>query len=142
MTLAPGRAMGRAMTKILILGLALLPLAACGSQPQSGQDAKQTSAADNRPASFGACSVCHATEAGRNGVGPTLHGVVGRQAGTMPNYTYSPAMKNSAVIWDAVTLDRFIAAPHDVVPGTRMAYPGMRDAAKRAQIVDYLATLK
>ena len=130
------------MTKAMILSLALLPLAACGSQPQSGQSARETAAAENRPASFGSCSVCHSTQAGRNGVGPTLHGIIGRQAGSVANYTYSPAMKNSAVVWDAATLDRFIAAPHDVVPGTRMAYPGMRDAAKRADIVDYLATLK
>lgn len=131
------------MTKATILGLALLALAACGRQEQpSGANEATAAATDSRPASFAVCSVCHSPEAGRNGVGPTLHGVVGRPAGAVANYTYSPAMKASGVTWDAATLDRFIASPHAVVPGTRMAYPGMRDAAKRAEIVDYLATLK
>lgn len=99
-------------------------------------------AAGGRPSSFAICGTCHAVEAGKNGIGPSLFGVVGRAAAAVPGYNYSPAMKSSALVWSEENLDRFIADPRAVIPGTKMAYAGNKDAAKRREIIDYLATLK
>ncbi len=99
--------------------------------------------ANAKPASFAQCAVCHVTEAGKAAtLGPNLFGVVGRVAGTSEGFNYSPAMKDSGLTWDAKQLDSYITTPQKVVPGTRMAFGGVADAAKRKEIVDYLATLK
>ncbi len=92
-------------------------------------------------AAFGACAMCHSDTAGKNGIGPSLFGVVGRQAGTAPGFKYSAAMK-AAGTWTPSSLDAFIASPKTAVPGTTMPFGGIKDAAKRADIVAYLGTLK
>lgn len=90
------------------------------------------------PPAFAACRACHMVDnSGKNGVGPNLHGVVGRVAGAAPGFAYSPALKGSKLRWDAATLDQFIAAPGKKVPGTRMPI-GMADPAKRAAIIAWL----
>src|SRR5690349_23437873 len=68
------------------------------------------------------CVLCHTAEANDNGggQGPNLHGVVGRRAASDPQFTYTPALKNSNLTWDAATLNRFLASPTTVVPGTAM----------------------
>lgn len=103
--------------------------------------AAATAAAATRPASFAQCAVCHKTEPGETGIGPTLAGVFGAKAGHIDGFKYSEAMSESDVTWNQATLDRFLADPKAVVPGTTMAYPGMKDAAKRAEIIAYLKTL-
>jgi len=92
-------------------------------------------------AAFAVCAMCHSDFAGKNNIGPSLFGVVGRTAGTVPGFKYSTAMK-AAGAWTPARLDAFIASPKAVVPGTAMPYAGLKDAAKRADIVAYLATLK
>jgi cytochrome c len=87
------------------------------------------------------CSICHEVVAGKNRVGPSLFGVVGRKAGTVADFHYSDEMKNSGLTWDAATLDRFLAGPRAAVAGTRMAYAGLKDDAKRQDLIAYLATL-
>lgn len=99
-------------------------------------------AAGARPSSFAICGTCHAVEDGKNGIGPSLFGVVGRAAAAVPGYKYSPALESSALVWTEENLDRFILDPRAVIPGTKMAYAGNKDAAKRREIIDYLATLK
>lgn len=114
-------------------------VSACGS---GGQQAAGGTVLAAAPAAFAPCSGCHSVEAGRNLLGPSLHGVAGRKAGTLAGFAYSPAMASSGLTWDAATLDRFVAAPQRAVPGTRMSYGGMADAAQRKAVVEYLATLK
>ena len=113
----------------VIVGL-LPPRAAHAQNAENGQKAFRQ-----------ICSICHEAVAGRNRVGPSLFGVVGRKAGTVADFHYSDEMKNSGLTWDAATLDRFIAAPRAVVPGTRMAYAGLMDDVKRQDLIAYLATL-
>ena len=102
----------------------------------------ETDVGSLRPAVFGACAMCHSEVKDQNRLGPSLHGVVGRRAGTLTGFTFSPAMKASGLTWDEATLDRFIEDPHATAPGTRMSYAGMKDPGKRAEIIRYLATLK
>lgn len=99
--------------------------------------------AQSAPPAFATCAVCHSTTKGApSGMGPNLRGVIGRKAGSLPGFNYSAAMKNSGLKWTPAELDAFLAAPRKKVPGTIMAFPGIGDAAKRKQIIDYLSTLK
>jgi len=88
------------------------------------------------------CAACHAITPGKKGVGPSLAGVSGRKAGSVPGFAYSPAMKKSNLKWDKANLDRFLADPRKTVPGTKMAYAGQKDSAKRSALVQYVLTLK
>lgn len=87
------------------------------------------------------CAACHSTASGRNGVGPSLAGVVSRRAGSMEGFASSPALRTSGIVWDTAQLDRYLAAPARAVPGTRMPL-AVPDATQRAAIIRYLATLK
>ncbi|GAN76258.1 c-type cytochrome [Acidisphaera rubrifaciens] len=87
------------------------------------------------------CSICHSVQKGRNMTGPSLYGVVGRKAGTESGFYYSAGNRNPALVWDAATLERYLANPRSVVPDTTMGYPGLPDAKKRADLIAYLGTL-
>ena len=87
------------------------------------------------------CGVCHSVVADKNVVGPSLFGVVGRKAGTIPGFHYSAANQASGLTFDAATLDRYLTSPATVVPHTIMPYAGLKDAQKRADLIAYLATL-
>ncbi len=93
-------------------------------------------------ATFAACKVCHAVEAGVNKIGPSLSGIVGRSAGTIAGYTYSAANKNSGITWSPEKLFQYLENPQRIVPGTKMTYPGLPDEQKRADVIAYLGTLK
>ena len=85
------------------------------------------------------CRTCHTVEPGDNRLGPSLAGIIGRKAGSLPDYAYSDAMKKGSVVWDEATLDRFIENPDSVVAGNNMKpYSGMTSAEDRAAIVAYL----
>lgn len=87
------------------------------------------------------CSICHSPRPGRNIIGPSLFGVLGRHSGRIPNFHYSQANLHSGLTWDPATLDRYLASPQQVVPGTLMTFPGLRNAQERADVIAYLATL-
>jgi len=92
---------------------------------------------------FTRCAACHTiNKGGVNGLGPNLFGVVGRKAGTKPDFGYSGAMKKAGFAWTPQKLDAYIAHPAAVVPGNRMAFAGIPNAKDRADLIAYLATLK
>ncbi|HTK80316.1 MAG TPA: cytochrome c family protein [Rhizomicrobium sp.] len=97
----------------------------------------------NGKAMFSRCAACHnAVKGGPNMIGPNLHGVVGRKAGTKSGFSYSLAMKNSGITWTNQKLDAYIAHPAQVVPANRMAFAGISDPKQRADLIAYLGTLK
>jgi cytochrome c len=93
------------------------------------------------PGEFAMCRACHSVEPGRNGVGPSLHGIVGEKAGAVPGYAFSAPLKASGIVWNRATLDQWLTSPMKMVPGTKMVL-SVSDPAKRKAIIDYLVTLK
>jgi cytochrome c len=87
------------------------------------------------------CQTCHAVEAGVNKIGPSLAGIVGRAAGTVAGYSYTPANANSGITWSKEKLFQYLEDPQRVIPGTKMAFAGIPDEQKRADVIEYLATL-
>jgi cytochrome c len=90
---------------------------------------------------FAKCAACHAKDK-TIGLGPGLLGVLGRQAGSMPGFRYSRAMKTSNIVWDEKSLDAFVAAPQKALPGTVMPFAGLPDQQERTDLLAYLETLK
>jgi cytochrome c len=88
---------------------------------------------------YQACQACHSID--DNDLGPKHRGVVGRRAGSVADYNYSVALKNSGLTWDPTTLDRWLSNPSALVPGTKM-YFTIADSQTRADIIAYLAQLK
>jgi cytochrome c len=87
------------------------------------------------------CLVCHRVD-GANGLGPSLAGVVGRSAGSVPSFRYSRAMRSAKIVWDEKTLDAYLADPQKVIPGNTMPFAGIPDRKERTEVIDYLKTLK
>ena len=88
------------------------------------------------------CALCHATQPGRNMIGPSLSGIVGRKTGSEAGYSYSVANKNANITWTPGELDKYLQSPRTVIPGTKMPYAGLSDPTKRADLIAYLETLK
>lgn len=150
------------MRKAGVTVFAVLMLAGCGGggsgQPAAGEATSEAampsdsgtvaaplpaaSAGPERPAAFVQCASCHSVEPGKALIGPSLHGAFGSAAGSRPGYPYSPAMKASGLTWTRANLDKFLTAPRQMVPGTKMTFPGLADAAKRKEVIDYLEKLK
>jgi len=108
-------------------GATLAAMTALQGDPTRGQTLYQT------------CTACHSVD--DNDLGPRHRGVVGRRAGSIQDYSYSPALKNSGLTWDEATLDRWLTNPSAMVPGTKMFFK--LDAAQdRADVISYLESLK
>lgn len=91
---------------------------------------------------YARCAACHSVDTPVNRLGPSLLGVVGRKAATVPGYNYSPALKASGLMWTPVQLDAFLAAPRLKVPGNKMGFLGLANAADRANVIAYLGSTK
>lgn len=90
------------------------------------------------PAAFGRCAICHtADKGGEDKLGPNLWGVYGKKAG-QGSFAFSDALRNSGLTLDDATLNAWLENPRALVPGNRMSFPGLKDAAKRQEIIDYL----
>lgn len=84
------------------------------------------------------CQACHSLEPGKNALGPSLAGIVGKKSGEVPNYNYSDAMKAANIVWDAATLDAYLLDPQKVVPHNKMPFPGLKTATERKDVIAYL----
>lgn len=116
----------------ILLSAAVLAAAA----PASAQDASAGAIVFKR------CAICHATDPGKGPkIGPSMGQIVGRKAGAMPGFIYSPAMTKSKITWTAEKLDAFVKQPSALVPGNKMAFGGIPDAKQRADLIAFLKTL-
>ncbi len=106
-----------------------------------GGSAMAQNAAKGQAVFLRTCGLCHAAQPGANRIGPSLYGVVGRKAGTEAGYSYSTAMKSANLVWTPQELDKYLTNPHSQVPGTKMTFPGLPDAAQRQDVIAYLQTL-
>jgi cytochrome c len=117
------------------------PLAATDMSTVDGTSvANFTGNAANGKMLFAQCRTCHVTDAGVNKIGPSLHNIIGRTAGTVPGYTYSAANAGAGFVWTKEKLFQFLEKPQRVIPQTKMIYAGLPDAQKRADLIAYLET--
>lgn len=84
------------------------------------------------------CMSCHVLDEGVNRVGPSLYGIIGREAGTVEGFRYSDANANSSIIWTEEIMFDYLENPREYIPGTFMAFPGLPDAQQRADIIAYI----
>jgi len=121
----------------LLSMLATLLLIAFG--PSHAQDVRQVGRPEAGATVFKKCMACHQIGPdARNSIGPVLNGVVGRPAGQYPGYSYSSANKTSGLTWDEATLTRYLRAPGEVVPGTKMVFFGLKKDRELADVIAYL----
>ena len=117
------------MRTVLIIPLLL----SLGSTIAQAQDAA------NGEKVFAQCRACHQIgPTAKNAVGPILNGLIGRKAGTVEGYNYSPANKNSGITWDEATFSEYIKDPKAKVPGTKMIYAGLKDEQRIKDLLAYL----
>ena len=137
--------------KVLTPALVALTLAACSGEParpdkpeppvvQVADVSQLTGDVEAGRVAFGQCRFCNTVEAGVNRVGPSLHAIVGRPVGTVADYRYSTAMAAVGGVWDEQHLYDFLEKPREVVPGTKMTFPGIKDGQRRADLIAYLKT--
>lgn len=87
---------------------------------------------------FAQCATCHSPEQGVNRVGPSLYGIVGRRAGSIPGFRYSAANQSSGITWTEQELFNYLQDPRARIPGTIMAFVGLRNPQQRADVIAYL----
>lgn len=124
-------------TNRLILNLVTLSILAAAGHAWAAGDAKK-----GADVFVEECGDCHSPKEGKAKKGPPLFGVVGRKAGSVADFAYSDAMKQSGITWTPDKIDAYITAPRKVVPGGKMKYDGLPDAKAREDVIAYLAGLK
>ena len=121
------------MTRTGILAIALAAFCALGGASVEAADLKKGKKVFNK------CKACHALEAGKKKVGPSLHGVFGRTPGSVDGFKYSKAMADSGIVWDETTIAEYLRQPRKYIPGNKMAFAGLK---KQADIDNLMAYLK
>ena len=94
--------------------------------------------ADKGKKVFNKCKACHALEAGKNKIGPSLAGIIGRPAGSVEGFKYSEAMKDSGITWTVENIDTYLANPKDFVPKNKMVFVGLKKEEDRQNLIAYL----
>jgi cytochrome c len=121
-------------TRRLGPALAVLIASASPTMAQSSGDAAAGAEV------FQKCVACHKVGLdAKNGIGPSLNGVVGRDSGSLSDYNYSRAMKDAHLTWNVETLARYLKAPQEVVRGTKMTLVGLTSDKEIADVIAYLA---
>jgi len=123
------------MTEVVRL-LAAVVLALAAGAPAAASQASGRGDSALGAAIYERCLACHALAYDRTG--PRHCALFGRRAGSVEGFPYSEAMKRSGIVWNARTLDRFLASPLTVMPGTTMGYAGIRDGRERADLIAFL----
>jgi cytochrome c len=120
-------------TKLAVAGVFAALLALGAAQPASAQDV------ENGAEVFKKCRACHQIgEDAKNAVGPVLNGLLGRKSGTIEGFSYSDANKGSGVVWDEATFAKYIADPRAFMPGTKMAFAGLKDPEDVKDLIAFL----
>lgn len=122
----------RFMKPVALIAAAALAVAGSAMAQQSSGDPVRGKSV------YARCAACHDLNTGATRLGPSLKGVVGRTSGTMPNFNYSEALKDKAVVWNAQTLDAFLGGPAKFAPGNRMAFPPLASPQDRADLIAFL----
>jgi cytochrome c len=118
----------------IICGIIVL---ACANLAHAAGDAQAGEAIFKK-----SCAVCHTTDAGKNKIGPSLHGVIGRHSASLTDYSYSDAMKKADRTWDDQTLDAYLTNPRELVPGTKMIFVGLKNEEDRKNVIAFLESQK
>lgn len=141
---------------IAVLTAGALALVACGSEAPS-EDGPAAGGGEAEPAAqltfaeltgdpvageraYAKCQVCHRLEKGAIAVGPSLHGIVGRPAGSVAGFDYSDANASADIVWTGENLFAYLEDPRGFMPGNRMAFSGIADAQERADLIAFLET--
>ncbi len=124
------------MTAIIRILTGVLFALAAGITPAAAAEPSPVADAKAGEAIYARCLACHALAYDRTG--PRHCGLFGRRAGSVPGFSYSEAMRRSGIVWNARTLDRFLANPTQAMPGTSMGYAGVQDRKERAALIAYL----
>ena len=125
------------MASLTALRTAVISITVASAMPAAAQSGD--AAAGER--AFRQCAACHAVEPGRNRAGPHLHGVIGRQAGTVERFRYSRAMRQADIVWDDVALTAFLTDPRGYLPGTSKTFR-LRRAEQMPDLLAYLNGLR
>lgn len=120
----------------------LLPILAAAMSFAAGSALAAGDAAAGARIFKSKCAVCHTAEPGKNRVGPSLHGVVGRHAGTVEKFKYSDSVKAAKIVWSEAEIAAYLENPKAFLPGNKMIFAGLSSAADRDDIVAYLKSLK
>lgn len=115
---------------VTVAGLAYAPAALAAGAVSAGQQVYASQ-----------CAMCHSNQPGGQGIGPSLAGVYGKPAASQPGYDFSRALKNAHLTWNDATLNKFLAGPQAMVPGTKMTFEGVDNAQARADVIAYIASL-
>lgn len=122
--------------------IAALSLSALMTAPSVfAEGTEQEAMAAAGKAVFHQCEACHTLDPAKNGFGPNLHGVFGREAGSVPRFAYSDALKNSGITWTEENLRKWVADNEALVPGTRMRHVAVTDPVEQDYLIAFLKSL-
>ncbi len=116
---------------VVLVGAALVATAASAAGPEAGEKAFKKH-----------CAACHTVDAGKNRVGPSLHGIFGRKAGQVQGFKYSDANAKSGATFDDAYLDKYLTDPKGTMPGNKMVFNGVKNEQERKDLIEFLKAAK